>query len=208
MKKLSESVWNDIRKKSLGQEARGENILEAAFIENKKMEFIDMSSSMYSGKKLWWSPCNFGATKPDEPGMWLGAKELLELHELLKDTGYHIATDWDWQHLVSCTCREVRLKEQKIYTMVLTMGWHELHIPNFGYMSPPMKKPIGTLKSYSYMYGSVIYGKPSYVALECNRSKTFNEKSYPDGVNEEKLQVRLVKREPHDEYMARIKKKS
>ena len=208
MKKLSESVWGEIRKKSLGQEARGENILEAVFIENKKMEFIDMSSSMYSGKKLWWSPCNFGATKPDEPGMWLDAKDLMELDELLKGTGYHIAVDWDWQHLVNCTCREVRLKDKKIYTMVLTMGANELRIPNFGYMYPNMKKPMGMTKGYSYMYGGVIYGKPSYMTLECTRSKCFKEIAYPGGLSEERMQVRLVRRESKEEYMERIKKES
>lgn len=193
MKKLSESVWGDIRKKSLGQEARSENILEIELQKIKKMEFLDMSSYMYSGKKLLWCPCNLGSERFDEPGLWFDPHRILELDELLYGTDYYIASDWDWRHLIACRCELEKIKE-KTYGLTFVQGKNKLYVPNFGYMSPPGLKPLFTRKTDASIYGGITQGRPSYFMLRC-KSNVLNEDHYilpDDGTNQ--FQVRLVKR--------------
>ena len=192
MRKLSESVWGDIRKKSLGQEVRSENILEIELQKAKKMEFLDMSSDMYSRKKLLWCPCNFGAESFDQPGMWLDIHQMLELKQLLKGTGYHIADDWYWQHLVTCRCEVEKIKD-KTYGLIFTQGPKKLYVPNFGYMSPPGLKPLFTRKTDSIILGGFAIGHPAYITLKLKESKLDSDYYILPKDGTEQFQVRLVK---------------
>ena len=189
---INESIWGDIRKKSLGQEAREENILESELLKMKKMEFIDMSSSMYSGKKILWAPCNFGSERFDEPGMWFDTNKMFELNELLAGTEYHMAIDWDWKHLITCTCTVETIKD-KTYSLVLKRGSNKLYVPIFGYMSPPGIKPLFTRKTDNAIYGGVAHNMHAYFYLR-RKDGVFNvEDHYLPKDGTEMHQVRLVK---------------
>ena len=211
---ISESTWNDIRRQSAGVQGRSEQNKELfeAVRKNKKMDFINMSSSMYSGRRLWWSPCNLGADSYNQEGIWLNYNDLLELDDMLKDSEYGIADDWDWGHLISCTCKSIRIitgedSSPQYFGLKFTMENNTLVIPNFGYMSPPSDKHFFIKKNDAAAYGGVISNEPKYMMLGLNTGKVFWESSHHmDESCAEYFQVRLVKRESKVEYAERIQR--
>ena len=196
MKKLSESVWMDIHKRSNGEAARREDPLECAFIKAKEMELIDVTSPMHSGRKTLWTPCNLGAESYDEPGLWLDYNQIAELHSMLKNTGYYIASSFDWDGLRTVYGKSVKIKD-KTYGFLFA---DKLYIPNFGYMSS-LDKPLFTKRNDGGVYGSVLYDVPSYTVFHFTMDKTTYKigsfrpaTTMNDQDSTDKFQVRLVKR--------------
>lgn len=198
MKKLSESVWMDIHKRSNGDSARKEDPIECAFVKIKEMSLIDVTPSMHIGRKTLWTPCNFGAESYNQPGWWMNRNQIVELHEFLKNTEYCIATEFDWKGLINTYGEVVRINK-KNFSLRFGLGEERLYMPNFGYMST-LDYPLFTKKDDSPIFGTILYGKPAYIYLKFNRTKsdvlrTLEIESHMcTNLTDEKFQVRLVKR--------------
>ena len=200
--RISESVWGDLRKKSLGHESREEDVFGQELIKIKKMGLIDVTSPTHLGMKLLWTPCNFGSESYDKPGLWLDRDQIKELNEYLKKTEYSIATEFDWKCLIGTPGKYVKLNN-KLYSLVFGTGEDKLYIPNFGYMSS-LSYPLYTRKNTSPIYGTMLYSKPAHIFLRFKYSKSnvltsLNTESdtipeIEDEILKERFQVRLVKR--------------
>ena len=157
---IGESVWADIHRRSNGEQIRKEDESELyrAFQKIKKMDLIDMSSDKYTGKKVLFTPCNFGAEHPNEPGLYLNSEQIMQLHKMLKDTGYSITKEYDWKQLEDAK-HELKYIN-KYWTFVFKKDSHTLYIPNFGCVDDVHTKPLYTSIGYHFIYGGIMFGSP------------------------------------------------
>ena len=192
---INESHWSEMNRRSQGISVRkeDENPFLAEFRKIQKMELLRPGPIYRSGLDFLWTPCNFGAESPEEPGLYLSREELLELNNLLKGTKYEIMTINPIRHLIN-----LKVKQKKIggYYAYYYNGYDgkELLIPNFGAYSILRKEIIWKYKDDIIHYGSVMNNKPAYVSIYKSNYNKLEGSIYVDPGDEMKYQVRLVKR--------------
>ena len=197
LSKINESVWGDIRRRAEGQEVRKEdrNSLKDAFHKMKEMTFIYPKRNWSSGVDFEWAPCNLGAESYDQPGLWLTSEDILELNDMLKDTGYMIAGSAAFGSLSSRTFEKKKIG--KTWYLIFGEGSQRVYIPNFGYYSEGLPdKPIKPTGKDHTPYGCMHIGKAGYAML-WNAGQSYLSKVYINsnqGDTSDKFQVRLVKR--------------
>ena len=192
---IGESIWRNISQRSEGIKSRkeDENPLLTEFNKIKKMDLLRPGTIFVSGIDYLWTPCNFGANSPEEPGLYLSGEEILELYDILEGTNYEIVTETHITHLIS---RPFKQKKFGDYYGFVLQGYdgNDLLLMNFGVFSIIRNEIIWENMNDMLHYGGILMKKPAYTAILKSRYKSLDAKTYIDPGNEMKYQVRLVKR--------------
>ncbi len=198
--KLSESVWNDIRRRGIGTDVKAEddNKFRKEFERIKQMELIHPKVEWHLGVDYEWTPCNFGAESYDQPGWYLNSEEIVELAEYLKSTnsGYEIAGNMAFDIL-----RNRRFEKKKIgkwwYYIFGREGDTLLYIPNFGCYSEGSNTLHIPIKTTPMYYGCCWPKDGAGYTQIQNDGKSLLTKTYIESnqtSESDRFQVRLVKR--------------
>ena len=192
---VNETYWSRMNRRSQGTLDRKEdkNPLLVEFNKIKKMDLLRPGTIFVSGIDYLWTPCNFGANSPEEPGLYLSREEILELNDILEGTNYEIVTETHIKHLIS---RPFKQKKVGDYYGFVIQGYdgNDLLLLNFGAFSIIRNEIIWKYMNDMLHYGGVLMKKPAYTAILKSRYKSLDAKTYIDPGDEMKYQVRLVKR--------------